>query len=64
MRGSFLALADDETETVILNWKTQEYAVMKSPVDASLWRVCPPIDRRLALMMRLLEPVHSGRFRI
>ncbi|OJA13017.1 hypothetical protein AZE42_03524 [Rhizopogon vesiculosus] len=38
MRGSLLALADDATETVIWNWKTQEYAVMQSPVDAGLWR--------------------------
>ncbi|KAG1737153.1 uncharacterized protein EDB91DRAFT_1141214 [Suillus paluster] len=38
MRGSLLALADDEAETVIWNWKTQEYAVMQSPVDAGLRR--------------------------
>ncbi|KAG0701229.1 hypothetical protein DFH29DRAFT_577204 [Suillus ampliporus] len=38
MRGSLLALADEEAETVIWNWKTQECAVMQSPVDAGLWR--------------------------
>lgn len=36
--GFLLALADDESETVIWNWKTQEYAVLQSPVDADLWR--------------------------
>ncbi|KAG2132948.1 hypothetical protein DEU56DRAFT_811380 [Suillus clintonianus] len=38
MHGSLLALADDEAETVIWNWKTQEYAVLQSPVDEDLWR--------------------------
>ncbi|KAG1853898.1 hypothetical protein DFJ58DRAFT_788846 [Suillus subalutaceus] len=38
MCGSLLALADDESETIIWNWKTQEYAVLQSPVDADLWR--------------------------
>jgi hypothetical protein len=40
MRGSLLALADDEIETLIWNWKTQEHAIMQSPVDSGLWRVC------------------------
>ncbi|KAG1736525.1 hypothetical protein EDB19DRAFT_1720802 [Suillus lakei] len=38
MCGSLLALADDEAETVIWNWKTQDYAVLQSPIDADLWR--------------------------
>ncbi|KAG2061097.1 hypothetical protein BDR06DRAFT_903599 [Suillus hirtellus] len=38
MVGSLVALADDEAETIIWNWKTQEYAVLQSPVEADLWR--------------------------
>lgn len=44
MVGSLVALADDEAETIIWNWKTQEYAVLQSPVEADLWRVRQPVN--------------------
>ncbi|KAG2133541.1 uncharacterized protein EDB93DRAFT_883569 [Suillus bovinus] len=38
MCGSLVALADDEAETIIWDWKTKEYAVLQSPVETDLWR--------------------------
>jgi len=62
MCGSLLALADDESETIIWNWKTQEYAVLQSPVDADLWRVCHPVNCEpfFIIMIRRINVLRSS----
>ena len=36
LNGDFIALCDHDSETLILNWKTEEQALLKSP---KTWQV-------------------------
>lgn len=47
LNGDFIALCDHDSETVLLNWKTQEQALLKSP---DTWQVMRFIHTILVIM--------------
>lgn len=54
LNGDIVALCDHDSETLILNWKTQEQALLKSP---DTWQV-------MKLIHMILDIVHSVTCRI
>lgn len=47
MNGDFVAMCDHDSETLILNWKTEEQALLKSP---DTWQVTRLIHTLLVIM--------------